>query len=563
MQSSHRRVGSGCGTVDAFSLGVTPVTNIHTHIHSNHMNTNTDYNFQQQQQQRQTSSSIRYPLHLNSAVLDEVEDLEGEKTHKRKLNVRKVKMEVPIVIKQQPIMNHGNERIIQSSRSNINSNTKARTNKNNTNNTNKKRRTVQMKKRKIGTKSQTTSTIRVSNLLTKEEEVSYTTAIRDLRSVIRIRDEISVSKTMNNPGSTSSYIPNPMYKYQHAEIPFKLQPTEQEWAQSCNMSVIQLRRILVKGREARKCLVDGNVGLVTQIANKYSNALQKSTNGFDNIGCILTLGDLIQEGNMGLMEAAERFEADRGFRFATYAVHWVRSRILRCIADNSRVIRLPAHVHATLRTIRKAKSEMEQDLGRLPSMPELAHRLQMPISKIQLYTDSSLPVLSLEVPLNNGRSSSKSGSAEQDKRTLMDKIASDAPTPQEDAEFDALRRDIHTAIGSLGSDLERDVLINRFGLADGNPRTMEETAHMMGISRDKVRRLEARALNKLRHPQRNYMLKEYVENTSYGGNDGSDDRRDDTVNYPSSGTDNNGNNGITHFGDDSMNQFTPEMIWSF
>ena len=205
---------------------------------------------------------------------------------------------------------------------------------------------------------------------------------------------------------------------------------------------------------------------------------------------------------------------------------------------------------------------MEQDFGREPSMPELAHHLQMPLSKLQLYTDSSLPVLSLEVPLNNGRSSSKSGSAEQDKRTLMDKIASDSPTPQEDAEFDSLRRDIHTAIGSLGSDLEQDVLINRFGLADGNPRTMEETAHLMGISRDKVRRLEARALNKLRHPQRNYMLKEYVENTSCT-NDGTDEKKDDMVNYPSSsGTTSNGN-GITHFGDDTMNQFTPEMIWSF
>ena len=106
---------------------------------------------------------------------------------------------------------------------------------------------------------------------------------------------------------------------------------------------------------------------------------------------------------------------------------------------------------------------MQKEIGREPSMPELAHHLQMPLSKLQLYTDSSLPVLSLEVPLNNGRSSSRSGSSEEAKRTLMDKIASDSPTPQEDAEIESLRSDIRAAIDGLGNDRERDVLLNRFG----------------------------------------------------------------------------------------------------
>jgi len=266
-----------------------------------------------------------------------------------------------------------------------------------------------------------------------------------------------------------------------------------------------------------------------------------------------------------LMEAAERFDGERGFRFATYAVHWVRSRILRCIADNSRVIRLPAHVHTTLRTIRKTKSEMEQEFGRDPSMPELAHRLQMPISKLKLYTDSSLPVLSLEVPLNNGKSSKAGSGGDVDKRTLMDRIASDSPTPQEDAEFESLRRDIRTAIDSLGNDEERDVLLNRFGLDDGNPRTLGETAHRMGISREKVRRIEARALNKLRHPQRNYMLKEYVENACsdnrFNSGDGFVEKREERMNNHSPGGSNKER--MTHFGDDTLNRFTPEMIWSF
>ena len=210
------------------------------------------------------------------------------------------------------------------------------------------KRTVKMKKRKTNNIAQnndrtTSSTIRVPNLLTREEEIDLTTSIRELKKVIHIRDDLSQIKTKNNPGGITSYLPNPMYKDHQTELPYKVQPTEYEWAQACSMSIVQLRRILLKGHEARIRLVDSNIGLVTQVAKKYSNALRKSTNGLNNIGCILTLSDLIQEGNLGIMEAAERFEADKGCRFSTYAIHWVRSRILRCIADNSRVIRLPVH----------------------------------------------------------------------------------------------------------------------------------------------------------------------------------------------------------------------------
>jgi RNA polymerase sigma factor (sigma-70 family) len=477
------------------------------------------------------------PLYM-SAVIDQLEELEEEAKRRRK----QIKIHQQRRLQQQELQQPRGKRI-------------------------------RMKKKKR--KATSASTIRVSNLLTKEEERDLTTAIQALQSVINIRDELAVTKTKNNPGTgKSSYLPNPMYKDQYTELPYKIEPTEQEWAQACNLSIVQLRRILVKGREARKQLVDSNIGLVTQIARKYSDALQKSVGSGDNVGCILTVGDLIQEGNLGLMEAAKRFEADKGFRFSTYAVHWVRSRILHCIADNSRVIRLPAHVHTTIRTIRKTKSEMERESGREPSSKELAERLQMPLSKLQLYTDSSLPVLSLEVPLNNERSS--------DKRTLMDRIASDSPTPQEDAEFESLRGDIRTAIDSLGNDLERDVLLNRFGLDDGSPRTLEETAHRLSISRDRVRRAEARALNKLRHPQRNYMLKEYVENTSssstlssspydgfYHNNQHPNGYNSRDRNSHKKGNDGMNNrqsnqrgNRVTHFGENTLNQFTPEIIWS-
>ncbi len=210
-------------------------------------------------------------------------------------------------------------------------------------------------------------------------------------------------------------------------------------------------------------------------------------------------------------------------------------------------------VHHTLRTIRKASADMEKQIGRTPSMPELSHHLEIPIEKLQLYTDSSRSVISLNSPLSHG-GSAKSGSGEEDKRTLGDRIAFDGPTPEEDAEFDALKRDIRDAIDGLGNDRERDVLFLRFGLDDGDPCTLEETGSRLGISRESVRVIENRALNKLRHPQRNYRLKEYVggqhpcyaeENAQEIDLYGQNRRMDESK------------------GNDTLSQFRPEQIWSF
>lgn len=169
---------------------------------------------------------------------------------------------------------------------------------------------------------------------------------------------------------------------------------------------------------------------------------------------------------------------------------------------------------------------MEEQIGREPSAPELAHELEMTVEKLQLYSDSARNVVSLELPVSNG---SFKG---EDRRTIGDRIASDSPTPEEDAELDSLRQDIRTVIGGL-ADRERDVLVERFGLEDGTARTVEETSKRLGISRDRVRMVEARALNKLRHPQRNYKLKEYV------GGDAVDPLEEPEVNL------------------------SPERIWSF
>mmetsp|Transcript_17433 Transcript_17433/g.24485 ORF Transcript_17433/g.24485 Transcript_17433/m.24485 type:complete len:522 (+) Transcript_17433:98-1663(+) len=348
-------------------------------------------------------------------------------------------------------------------------------------------------------------------LLTREEEIQLTNSLRMLRTVVRLRDDLAMTGLVE----ADDVIEVDEYR-----------PTEAEWAAACGLSVLQLRRIMFEGQEARTKLVAANGGLVHSIAKKHYYTVKRATEAGGGVGTILTLQDMIQEGNLGLMEAAERFEPERGFRFSTYATWWVRQRILRSISDYSRVIRLPAHVHTMVKKINKTRKEMEEQIGREPSAPELAHELEMTVEKLQLYSDSARNVVSLELPVSNG---SFKG---EDRRTIGDRIASDSPTPEEDAELDSLRQDIRTVIGGL-ADRERDVLVERFGLEDGTARTVEETSKRLGISRDRVRMVEARALNKLRHPQRNYKLKEYV------GGDAVDPLEEPEVNL------------------------SPERIWSF
>jgi RNA polymerase sigma factor (sigma-70 family) len=164
-------------------------------------------------------------------------------------------------------------------------------------------------------------------------------------------------------------------------------------------------------------------------------------------------------------------------------------------------------VHTMLIKIRKAKKQMQQEIGREPSAPELAHYMEMSIDKFQQYTNAAFNVVSLENPLR----SSHSGKLDaQDTRTLADTIASDAPTPLEDAQRESLRRDLHQVLLDHLTETERGVLVARYGLHDGNPKTLEETARIVGVSRERVRVVETKALNKLRSPQKNYSLQTYV-----------------------------------------------------
>ena len=206
---------------------------------------------------------------------------------------------------------------------------------------------------------------------------------------------------------------------------------------------------------------------------------------------------------MGIMEAAERFNPEKGFRFSTYATHWIRQRIVRSIAESSRTIRLPIHVQTIIRNMHKKSKELEATTGRRPSTPELAHELGVPLDKIHLYQHLSKQVLSLEHPLV-GRSNT------ENKRTLGDRVAcTEVATPDEFSMSEDLRGEVHAMLDGLRHD-ERLVLTHRFGLDDGRPKSLRETAEGLGVSSDIVRTVEAKALNKLRQPKMSYRLKDYV-----------------------------------------------------
>eukprot|EP00580_Thalassiosira_gravida_P014880 CAMPEP_0201684624 /NCGR_PEP_ID=MMETSP0494-20130426/52739_1 /ASSEMBLY_ACC=CAM_ASM_000839 /TAXON_ID=420259 /ORGANISM="Thalassiosira gravida, Strain GMp14c1" /LENGTH=603 /DNA_ID=CAMNT_0048168439 /DNA_START=448 /DNA_END=2260 /DNA_ORIENTATION=- len=343
-------------------------------------------------------------------------------------------------------------------------------------------------------KKRTTQAVKSSDLLTFDEEKDIAEDIRRFRSVTRARDNLSewMSREINRVAGGN----------QHGE------PSEYQLASSCSLSVDQLHEVMARGQEARTRLIKGNVGLVTMIAKRYHSMLNggigpSSGGGAGGTDATLKLDDLIQEGYMGIMEAAERFDPTKGFRFSTYATHWIRQRILRAIAESSRMIRLPVYVQTMIRNMHKKNKELELEIGRRPSMPELAHEMGVPLDKIHLYQHLTKNVLSLELPVDRHSNT-------EDKRTLGDRVAcTEMATPDEDFMSQALRGEVHNMLDALGHN-ERLVLTHRFGLDDGRPKSLRETAEGMGVSRDVVRTVEAKALNQLRQPRMNYRLKDYV-----------------------------------------------------
>ena len=263
------------------------------------------------------------------------------------------------------------------------------------------------------------------------------------------------------------------------------EPNDLEWAEVAAMPLNQFRHRLFLGRRAKDKMVQSNLRLVVSIAKKYMNRG-------------LSFQDLIQEGSLGLIRAAEKFDHEKGYKFSTYATWWIRQAITRAIADQSRTIRLPVHLYETISRIKKTTKLLSQEMGRKPTEEEIATRMEMTIEKLRFIAKSAQLPISLETPIGK----------EEDSR-LGDFIEADGEMPEDQVSKTLLREDLEGVLDTL-SPRERDVLRLRYGLDDGRMKTLEEIGQIFNVTRERIRQIEAKALRKLRHPNRNSILKEYI-----------------------------------------------------
>lgn len=294
--------------------------------------------------------------------------------------------------------------------------------------------------------------------------------ILDDEEEVEIIDDVDVLE------GVSTEDPVRMYLKEIGNVP--LLTTEQE--------VELAKRVEAGDEEAKKQLTEANLRLVVSIAKKY-------------VGRGMPFLDLIQEGNMGLMKAVDKFDYTKGYKFSTYATWWIRQAITRGIADTGRTIRVPVHMVETINKTLRMTRTLLQEFGREPTPEEVAERLNVSVSRVREVLKISRDPVSLDTPIG-----------EEDDSHLGDFIEDDsALSPADSAAFSMLRAELATALESL-TDRERQVVKLRFGLEDGRARTLEEVGKEFNVTRERIRQIEAKALRKLRHPSRSKRLKDFL-----------------------------------------------------
>ena len=302
--------------------------------------------------------------------------------------------------------------------------------------------------------------------------------IPDEELLLSDEDEVDMENLdLSIPDGISIEDPVRMYLKEIGKVP--LLSAEEE---------IELAKKMENGdQEAKKRLAEANLRLVVSIAKRY-------------VGRGMLFLDLIQEGNLGLIKAVEKFDYRKGYKFSTYATWWIRQAITRAIADQARTIRIPVHMVETINKLIRVSRQLLQELGREPTPEEISEEMGMPVDRVREILKISQEPVSLETPIG-----------EEEDSHLGDFIQDDnVPVPAEAASFTLLREQLVEVLGTL-TEREQKVLRLRFGLDDGRPRTLEEVGKEFNVTRERIRQIEAKALRKLRHPSRSRKLKDYLD----------------------------------------------------